>query len=121
VAFFKADKDRPQIEEIGRRWRGLVNAWQNFNSSEQWMAGRVHARPELWIGLTLARTQERPARDQTDGRSQGGGGRGRGRGRRRWGRAGSRRYHVRNLSQRHELNAELFEPFPIVAIEHRRA
>ncbi len=55
--FFKADKDRPQIAEIGRRWRAFVNAWQNFNAKEQWMAGRVHARPELGSGMKFGQAQ----------------------------------------------------------------
>jgi hypothetical protein len=55
--FFKADKDRPQIAEIGRRWRAFLNAWQNFDAKEQWMAGRVHARPELGSALKFGRAQ----------------------------------------------------------------
>lgn len=55
--FFKAEKDRPQIADVGKRWRGFVNSWHNYASSQQWMLGRVHARPELGRGLNLNQAQ----------------------------------------------------------------
>jgi hypothetical protein len=57
TVFFKADKDRPQIADVGRRWRALVNGWENFRAKEQWMSGRVHARPDLELGLKLVNSQ----------------------------------------------------------------
>ena len=55
--FFKAEKDRPQIADVGKRWRALVNAWENFRAKEQWMSGRVHARPDLELSLKLVKSR----------------------------------------------------------------
>jgi hypothetical protein len=74
IIFFKADKDRPQIADVGRRWRGFVTAWRNYAAKEQWMMDRFHARPELEGGLRFTRAravQKSPWRERrTNARSR---------------------------------------------------
>jgi hypothetical protein len=59
MIFFRAEKDRPQIPEVGRRWRAFAEAWSDRSSSEQWMMGRVLAVADLGRGLNLRHQVER--------------------------------------------------------------